>query len=211
MNLKESFRYQKFLDSLMNSACAYLRNPDHYMQTTERHMRSKRNPDAIDEEKVIQKECPFQISDVVAFMQWLISEKEELTAKIGSAKAYLANDMDAMVESNKYRQRMAEYLSVMLNNKPCTEVTQARDYKFNNEGNQMAYCYDVEVTKTATYDVAEVKHLARSLLTRADEVSSEIDAKMVNTSVDYRVILDINLDFEDAVTHYIAYRAENEN
>jgi hypothetical protein len=211
MNLKESFRYQKFLDSLMNSACAYLRNPDHYMQTTEKHMRSKRNPDAVDEEKVIQKECPFQISDVVAFMQWLISEKEELTTKIGRAKAFLANDMDAMVESNKYRQRVSEYLSVMLNNKPGTEVTQARDYRFNNEGNQMAYLYDVEVTKTVTYDATAVKNLARSLLTRADEVSSEIDAKMVNTSVDYRVILDINLDFEDAVTHYIAYRAEKEN
>ena len=34
MNLKESFRYQKFLDGLMRSAASNLQNPYHSLKTT---------------------------------------------------------------------------------------------------------------------------------------------------------------------------------
>ena len=48
MNLKESFRYQKFLDGLMRSAASNLQNPYHSLKTTKVHLRHAVNPEAED-------------------------------------------------------------------------------------------------------------------------------------------------------------------
>ena len=43
MNLKESYRYANYLDSLLNTAYTYLRNKGFVTTTTENHLRSKAN------------------------------------------------------------------------------------------------------------------------------------------------------------------------
>ena len=48
MNLKESFRYQKFLDGLMMNAGSYLQHPYHCLETTKVHLRHAVNPEAED-------------------------------------------------------------------------------------------------------------------------------------------------------------------
>ena len=48
MNLKESFRYQNFLDMMMRAASASIQQRDHCLKVTKTHLRSKANPDASD-------------------------------------------------------------------------------------------------------------------------------------------------------------------
>ena len=69
MNLKESFRYQKFLDNLMCSASISIQSIDHCLKTTKTHLRNKANSDADDLTEVVECESAFVPNDdVIAFM-----------------------------------------------------------------------------------------------------------------------------------------------
>ena len=51
MNLKESFRYQNFLESMMGEAGSSLIERTHAQEISKKHLRSKANPDAQDIEE----------------------------------------------------------------------------------------------------------------------------------------------------------------
>jgi len=206
MNLKEAFRYQTYLDTLMNGCQLYITTPDHCLKTTEFHHKSVRNPDAADEEKVVEKENPYHISDVIAFAQWLIEQKITLTEAISIAKSYLPHNVDALVESNKFRQRIAGSMNAMLGQLKARKVTTHRqDYKFNAEGNQMAYNYDVDIVNEELFDRSVVKRMVIQMMAAADETSAEIDSIMVNTDVLYAPRLSVNGTFEDAMDAYLTF------
>lgn len=171
MNLKESFRYQNFLDMMMRAA---------------------------------EGEVFFANDDVVAFMAWLVKEREKLTTAIGAAKASIGFDIDAAIETNKFRQTVNGSIKNMLRYTPTKRVEQGRDYKFNVEGNQTPYIYEIEVVSEEAYDKTGAKTLMREMISKADEVSAAIDAAMINTKVDYEPVFDVNETFDDVMTDFLA-------
>ena len=207
MNLKESFRYQSFLDHLMEEATSSLTMREHCVNTSENHLKSKFNANAVDVVKKPEVGVFFKNDDVISFLSLLVDEKEKLTVAIDKAKASLNFDVDAAIETNKYRQRVSSAIKSMLrigNDATSTKrVIQGRDYIFNAEGNQVPYYYDVEITAEKAYDEAEAKRLMRSMISEADKVSSEIDAAMINTTVAYAPPFDVNESFEDVMTEFL--------
>lgn len=204
MNLKESFRYQNFLDTMMRAASASIQQRDHCLKVTKTHLRSKANPDAGDVTESVEGEVFFANNDVVAFMAWLVKEREKLTAAIGEAKASIGFDIDAAIETNKFRQTVNRSVKSMLRYTPSKSVEQGRDYKFNVEGNQTPYIYDIEVVSEEAYDRTSAKTLMREMISKADEVSTAIDAAMINTKVNYAPAFDVNETFDDVMTDFIA-------
>ena len=204
MNLKESFRYQNFLETLMRAASASIQHRDHCLRVTKTHLRNKANPDATDVTEAVETEAFFANDDVVAFMNWLVLEREKLTTAIGMAKASVGFDIDAAVETNKFRQAVNNSIKNMLRYTPTKRVEQGRDYKFNAEGNQMPYIYEIEVVSEEAYDKASAKTLMRKMISKADEVSAAIDAAMINTKVAYEPIFDVNETFEDVMDGFSA-------
>lgn len=55
MILKEAYRYQNFLTNLISSAQTYLGNGLFVMITTQKHMKSKANPEATDDNLEVPK------------------------------------------------------------------------------------------------------------------------------------------------------------
>lgn len=204
MNLKESFRYQNFLDMMMRDASASIQQRDHCLKVTKTHLRSKANPDASDVTETVEGEVFFANDDVVAFMAWLVKEREKLTTAIGSAKASIGFDIDAAIETNKFRQTVNHSIKSMLRYAPTKRVEQGRDYKFNVEGNQTPYIYEIEVVSEEAYDKTGAKTLMREMISKADEVSAAIDAAMINTKVAYEPVFDVNETFDDVMTDFIA-------
>ena len=204
MNLKESFRYQNFLDMMMRAASASIQQCDHCLKVTKTHLRSKANPDASDVTETVEGEVFFANDDVVAFMAWLVKEREKLTTAIGAAKASIGFDIDAAIETNKFRQTVNGSIKNMLRYTPTKRVEQGRDYKFNVEGNQTPYIYEIEVVSEEAYDKTGAKTLMREMISRADEVSAAIDAAMINTKVDYEPVFDVNETFDDVMTDFLA-------
>ena len=205
MNLKESFRYQNFLDGLLRCATSSVTNRDHCLTVTKTHLRNKANPDVADVTETVEVEKFFKNDDVLAFMKLLVAEKLLLTQKISEAKASIAEiDLDAAIESNKFRQQVSNAVKTMMRYIPRKTVEQGRDYKFNVEGNQTAYYYDIEVESVEAYDKDAAKDLMRDMIATADTNSTLIDAALINTKVDYEPKFDVNDSFEDAMESFLA-------
>lgn len=210
MNLKESFRYQNFLDNLMRNTCALIPSPNYCFNTTQTHNKKKANPDADDVVEVTTEGRAFEADDLILFAQWLVEERIKLTKAINIAKSSIDFDIDAAIEANKFRQNFSKSIRQMLNRVPMTTTTQGRDYKFNVEGNQMSYLYEIEVVNEIAYDKDISKSVMRSMISDADKASTEVDITMINTNVDYEVQFDVNESFEDVVTAFIESQKNNE-
>lgn len=204
MNLKESFRYQNYLDRLMTEASASLIARDHCIKVVKNHLKSKTNPEATDKEEVVAREEFFNNDYVMSFMVWLIEERKKLTEAINCAKDTLDFDPDAAVESNKFRQSASGAIKAMLRHTPTSRTASERDYKFNVEGNQMPYVYDVEIVETDDYNRSEAKKLLRDIMITADKNSADVDTAMVNTQVEYDPLFDVNDSFEDVMASFVS-------
>lgn len=204
MNLKESFRYQNFLDSMLGYAVRSISISTHCLTVTKTHLRNKANPEVSDVKEVVEVEKFFKNDDVLAFMNLLVEEKVALTQKISEAKASIAElDLDAAIESNKFRQQVSSAIRAMLKHVPRKTIEQGRDYKFNVEGNQTPYYYDIEVESVEAYDKDAAKGLMRDMIATADTNSTLIDAALINTKVDYEPKFDVNNSFEDAMEFFL--------
>ena len=62
MNLKDGFRYQNFLNTLMTEAEYYLCAEEHLFTTTKKHMRQAANPDAEDLTETVDADNPFDVN-----------------------------------------------------------------------------------------------------------------------------------------------------
>ena len=92
----------------------------------------------------------------------------------------------------------------MLRFAPRKTVEQGRDYKFNLEGNQTVYYYDIEMESVEAYDKANAKKLMRDMISTSDTVSADIDSALINTQVDYEPKYDVNESFEDVMEAFIS-------
>lgn len=204
MNLKESFRYQSFLDNLMGSAKSSLMMSQHCLKVTKTHKCKSANPDAEDLTEIV--ECDgvyYPNDDVLRFMELLVAEKEKLTSAIGAAKASIEFNIDAAVETNKFRQSLSNAVKYMLKIAPSKRTMTGTGYKFNNEGNQVPYLYEIDVVSEEAYDKDNAKSVMRRMISEADKTSAEIDAAMINTKVDYKPMFDVNETFEDVMASFI--------
>lgn len=210
MNLKESFRYQNFLGSLMENATDSIRCKDHCFKITKKHLRKNANPEAEDLVEDVQCEDFYPIDVVIKFMETLVIERQKLTEAINRAKHSLAFDLDAAVETNKFRQLVGKSIKSMLRYTPRSRVEKGRDYKFNADGNQVEYLYDVEVVSEDAFNRDHAKVVMRSMISDADKTSCEIDAAIINRLVDYEPPFDVNLSFEDVMEEFTSKCANTE-
>jgi len=205
MNLKESFRYQKFLDKMMSQAVRSLCNSDHALRVTRKHLRSAANPDAEDIEEILEPDTPFfPNDDVIRLMDWLVTERQNLSAAIGKAKASAGFDIDAAIETNKFRQMVYGGIKSMLEHHASKSKVQGRDYRFNINGDQTPYYYEIELTKEEAFDREASKDVMRRMITEADQVSADIDAALINIQVDYLPKCDVNDTFDDLMMAFIS-------
>lgn len=203
MELKGAFRYQNFLTKLLREAGSSITYREHCIKVTKQHLRSKVNPAAEDKTEEVDAGDFFPNDDVIRFMSRIVAEREMLTHAIDTAKATIAFDLDAAIETNKCRQEVMRGISTMLNYKPAKRTERGTDYTFNNEGNQIEYFYDVEVEEKEAFDRRNAKKILRELRSHADETSTAIDKAMVETSVNYEPPFDVNDSFEDVMTAFL--------
>lgn len=202
MNLKEAFRYQNFLSSLMTSARAHIVMEDRCLKTTKRHLIRESNPDADDKEEVIACEDFVSNDTVLRFMKWIIDERYKLTRAIGLAKTKAGMDIDADIETNKIRQTACESIKRMLQYTTAKKTETGKAYKFNAEGNQSPYYYTIEVETTEAFDRDKAKDLMYEIIAESDKKSSEIDSALINTVVDYEPVYSVNLSYDDIVRKF---------
>ena len=205
MNLKESYRYANYLDSLLRRAYTYLGNTGFVTTTVEEHLRSKSNPDVDDETIEVQKpyDVEFTPNQVIDFVVKVLDEKEKLSDAIAKAKSTTEINIDNAISMNKKKQGFVSVLNGIADIKPSEFITNGTDYKFNQEGNQVKYVYNVKKVTTIDFNRTDIKNLIKKYLKETDEISAKLDFIEINTEVIFEPSFDVNSSFEDSIIEYV--------
>lgn len=211
MNLKEAFRCQNKLQSLMYDAEEILRNRANITKVTSTNLRHKVMPEMTDETvvEIPESEYSGRITDVALFLVFLLEEKTALAAAIRKSKDQLDIDMDSETGLNSARQRIAGIFRTM-NSLRASEQTIANGgtgYRFNADGNQVTYRCDVRRVTSINFDRNVIRAELGKLDRAADETSAKLDFCTVTAAVDYAPPFDVNADFADAFETYLKSRS----
>ena len=201
MNLKESYRYANYLDGLLSTAYTYLHNKGYVTTTVEEHLRSKSNPDVEDETIEVQKsfDVEFKPNDVIDFVVKVIEEKEKLSNAIAVAKSATEIDIDNAIAMNKKKQGFVSVLNSIADIKPTEKKTTGKAYKFDVNGEQKPYIYEVNSKTSIDFDRNDVRNLIKKYLKETDEISAKLDLIEITTQVDFVPTWDVNEKFEELV------------
>ena len=201
MNLKESYRYANYLDSLLRRAYTYLGNTGFVTTTVEEHLRSKSNPDVDDETIEVQKpyDVEFTPNQVIDFVVKVLDEKEKLSDAIAKAKSTTEINIDNAVAMNKKKQQFVSVLNGIADIKPSETKTTSKSYKFDINGEQKPYVYDVNRKTSIDFDRTDVRNLIKKYLKETDEISAKLDLIEITTQVDFTPTWDVNEKFEELV------------
>lgn len=202
MNLKEAFRYQNFLDGLMNDAQVSITTKDHCLKTSNHHLRHKTNSDAEDEIETVDRGEFYKNDEVIQLMLMLVDEKEKISNAIAEAKSSVGFNIDAALETNKFRQRVARSVKSMLNNKAAKRKGTGRGYRFDVNQVQVPYVYDIEITEEEDFDRNKSKEILRNIVGESDKVSMDVESAFVNTVVGYDPPFDINSTIDDVMQEF---------
>ena len=201
MNLKEAFRYQNKLVSLMEEAQSILSLEGNITRIENTYLRKKVFDGAENETVIDTPPTDFadRITDIVRFLMALMEQREVLSRAIHAAKNALPIDMDSEVGLNARRQEIARVLKHMSDVRSSEVVIKGggTGYRFNQEGNQVTYRCDVKRVTTINFDRKAVRNLAAEMNRKADSVSSELDRCLVNAEVSYEAPFDVNDSFAE--------------
>lgn len=201
MNLKESYRYANYLDDLLSTAYTYLRNKGFVTTIIEEHLRKQSNPDVENETIEVQKpfDVEFSPNDVIDFVVKVIEEKEKLSEAIAEAKSTTEINIDNAISMNKKKQGFVSVLNGIADIKPSETKTTSKSYKFDINGEQKPYVYDVNRKTSIDFDRTDVRNLIKKYLKETDEISAKLDLIEITTQVDFTPKWDINDKFEELV------------
>lgn len=201
MNLKDAFRFQNKLQSLMGIAQEILDSHRNITKVENTFLRRKVMTEAEDETTFEQPASEYseQITCVAEFLMYLMTEKEKLGVAIYQTKAGidLPAGLDGEIGLNGARREIADLFRRMADvcNSETLIPNGGTGYRFNNEGNQVSYRCDVKKVVTINFDRNKVRRLCGDLSRKADEVSGKLDAALVNTEVAYEAPFDVNDTF----------------
>ena len=203
MNLKEAFRYQNKLQRLMEEAEDILHRERNVVKVEQTALLHKVNPDAADETTLEPADTVYaeQITDIAVLLMFLLGERERLSGAIRKAKQSMDMDFDGEVSLNARRQEIAGIFRSMaqLRSGETLIPNGGIGYKFNAEGNQVSYRCDLKKVTTINFDRTKIRSYAAALSRRADQVSAELDRRMVITEVPYEPPFDVNDTFAEVL------------
>lgn len=200
MKLKEAFRYQNALKQWIEEAESFLTNRNNIVKIEETHKKSLVNK----EESDVVKEINNRVIDVepntmIDFIYDLVEEKNKVSQAISEAKRNSDVDLDVSIEINKAKQRLANIYNRLSNVKNSQKTRTDRAYKFNVEGNQTPYVYEVDEVTSIDYDRNKVRKLQKKLEKTCDETSTKIETLQLTIEVNHTPKYDVNDSFADLI------------
>ena len=214
MNLKEAFRFQNKLRSMMDEAQSILGSTANITKVQNTYLRKKVMTEAENETTIDAPATEYseQITLVAEFLLHLLSEREKLSVAIFQAKAglNLPAGLDGEVSLNSKRQEVAGLFRRMagLRSSEVLIPNGGTGYRFNNEGNQVSYRCDVKRVTTINFDRNKIRKMCGDLSKKSDEVSAALDSVLVNTQVEYTVPFDVNDTFAEAFEAFAGDKPE---
>lgn len=215
MNIKEAGRYAKYLSNLIFSLTIQLGIDANLYKTVENHLKSKANSEVEDEtlDVINENKLACSVNDLSHLIKSLIEEKNQLALAIETGKNSIQLDwiegntkltIDSAIEFNKNLRDFAAKLKSISNCKSSETKKTGKGKKFNVEGNQVDYYYDIEVIKTLDFDKNVVVDLYKKILEKTDIISKQIDASLNKDVIIFTPSYSVYDNVEDVIEQYIA-------
>ena len=215
ISLKESFRTLVYIDKTISSLTSYLSNKNNSISVIESHLKEKSNPEAKNEEldTTTIKEYPDASTvDIINLVKNLIAEKTKLEISVELAKRDIVIEtkdnknlsLDSAISNAKQSRNLANVLNSLINIKTDEKKTVAQGFKFNINGEEVPYRYDVVITKTINFDRNIVSDNYKSLLEKADKLSISIEKAMMEEIVEYEFPYSVHDSVADVVSKYLS-------
>ena len=184
----------------IEEAESFLTNRNNIVKIEETHKKSLVNK----EESDVVKEINNRVIDVepntmIDFIYDLVEEKNKVSQAISEAKRNSDVDLDVSIEINKSKQRLANIYNRLSNVKNSQKTRTDRAYKFNVEGNQTPYVYEVDEVTSIDYDRNKVRKLQKKLEKTCDETSTKIETLQLTIEVNHTPKYDVNDSFADLI------------
>ena len=213
MNIKEAGQYANFLNTILGKAQNLSTSREYIKTITQVHLRSKVNPEALDETLEVTNKNKLEItSDQLTQLALdIIEEKMKLGVAIekGKKKMFIdwkENDeklsLDNAIAYNKQLRLLSQYLLTLKNQKDTESKCYEYGYKFNAEGNQISYRYEVETTETIAFNKDNVNNLYKELQNKTNTISMQIDTAMLKDVIDFNPAFDMLVSFEEIVENF---------
>lgn len=210
MNIKEAGQYANFLNDILGKAQTYSTRKEYMKKTTQTHLRSKVNPEVLDEiiEVVNTNKLDVTSDQLARLALDIIDEKMKLSMAIEKGKKKMNIDwkenderlsLDIAVAYNKQLRTLIYQLSTLKNQKAFESKGFEYGYKFNAEGNQVAYKYEVETVEDVTFDKDVINNLYKELQNKTNTISMQIDTVMLKDVIEFSPSFDILESFEEIV------------
>lgn len=200
MKLKEAFRYQNTLKLWIDEAEDFLTNRNNIVTIKETHKRSLVNKEDEDVVKEINnREMDVEPNVMIDFIFDLVEEKNKVSKAISDAKRNSDIDLDVSIEINKSKQRLASIYKSLSNIKATERSRTDKAYKFNVEGNQTPYIYEVDEFISIDYDRNKVRKMEKKLEKECDSTSTDIEMLQLTIEVNHTPKYDVNDSFADLV------------
>lgn len=213
MNLVEACKLAKNIEALKYQIADVISSPDYAAKITERHLKSKADENLADEtiEREVTKMYDITTEQAIQLLDILMQKKAELSSAIEAAKHDIRIDVNGMklaydsaIEYNKSLRDLAIYRMNRLNRlKEGVVKTTASAYRFNVEGNQTPYKYDVEIETTLLIDAKDTKNKEKNYRKLADEISTKLDEAKLNTKIDLDLGIEVNDTLEDVIDAFL--------
>lgn len=204
ITLKKSFELQNYIKDLFNQTLSILGSNDATTVTVENHFRNAVYSKASDEKikKPKAREYDFTINELIDFDLFLQNEFEQLTSAINIAKTQSNKDFDGLISVNSRKRQLLTIFERLSNIKSTEKKLIGRAPKFNEEGNQVYYDYNIESVTTIDFDRNAVRKYIKKIRNELEKTSDEIELLQISTKVDFSTILEIGDSLEDAISKW---------
>lgn len=198
MKLKEAFRYQNVLKNWIDLTEYFLMDKNNVVKIRETHKKNLVNNEVevAEIKEINNRKMDVEPNIMINFLYDLVKEKNTVSHAISQAKRNYETDLDCEIEVNKANQRLARVYKSLSNMKNGEKTRQDRAFKFNVEGNQVQYFYDVDEVITIDYDRNKVRELNKKLEKESDVMSMKIEEIQLNMEVNHIPKYDVNDSFE---------------
>ena len=203
MNLKDAFRYEKFLTRLFNEGVFRLEErPTAVLYCHKRHAAYPKHQDESLWEK--GSDICFDNDVLLDFLLYVLERKRALGEAIRRAKNDAAVTLDAEMQINAMRRRLYEGLQTMLSSRPRNVMCfgDGVGYYLAEDGTQKEYHYDIEKQTVLTFNRQRFGEKATALIRKAETVSSAIERQLLLVQVDFDPLFEVHLNLQEAYEQF---------
>ena len=204
MNLKDAFRYEKFLTRLFNEGLHRLQaNPTIVYNDHKRHAAYPKHEDETFLSEYSDLERPGK--DVLLdLLLYLLRQKQLLGEAIRRAKSEVGVSLDAEMQINAMRRSLYDVLQTMLACRPQTVTSfgEGTGYYFTDDGVQKEYRYDIDRRTVLNFSRQKFGEKATALIRQAEKVSSGIERQLLFVQVEYDPPFEVHCGLQDVLEQY---------